>query len=181
MIETINGQHIAIANRMWEYDLSHETDLRFSSTRLAVDFCDDDVSSLLLESRLEEVFDPPPTTLSFVASSLFSISIDEDAMCYELANVSTQVPDCHETPQVSSCVDVVVMAPTSPDVIAYVSPDHIDMLPVSPLPSLPSPSLECPNLSAIDYHDALKEKVFDCIRSLGTFEGCKPSHDPFHD
>jgi len=143
MIETINEQHIAIAYRMREYDLSRETDLSFNSTRLDVDFCDDGVSSLLLESRLEEVLDPPPTTLSFVAPSSFSISIDEDDMCYKLADVSTQVPNCHESPLVSSCVDVAVEESTSPDFIAYVSPDHIDMLYVSSLPSLPSTSLEC--------------------------------------
>jgi len=78
-------------------------------------------------------------------------------------------------------VDVEVMGPTSPDVIAHVSPDHVDMLQVSPLPSLPSPFLECHSLAAIDYHDVLKEKVSDCIGSLGTFEGYNPSLDPFHD
>jgi len=91
------------------------------------------------------------------------------------------MPDFYETPLGSSCVDVVVVEPTSPNVIAYVSPDHIDMLPVSPLPSLPSLSLECPNLFVIDYHDVLQGRVSDCIRSLGTFEGYNPPFDPFHD
>jgi len=45
-------------------------------------------------------------------------------MCYKLGNVPTQVPDFHETPLESSCVDVVVVEPTSLDVIAYVSLDH---------------------------------------------------------
>ena len=76
---------------------------------------------------------------------------------------------------------VEVVGPTSPDATAYVSPDHVDMLHVSSLPSLPSPSLECPNLPAINYHDALKEKVFDCIGSLGTFQGSNPPFAPFHD
>jgi len=102
-------------------------------------------------------------------------------MCYELSNVSTQVPDFHEIPLESSRVDVVVVEPTSPDVIAYVSPDHVDILLASPLPSLHSPSLECPNLPPIDDHDALKEKVSDCIGSLGTFQGYHPPFDPFHD
>ena len=101
MIETIDEQHIKIVNSMWEYDLSRETDLRFSSTRLDVNFYDDGESFPPLESGPEEVLDPPPTTLSFVAPSSFSISIDEDDMCYELGDVSTQVPDCHATPLVS--------------------------------------------------------------------------------
>ena len=71
-------------------------------------------------------------------------------------------------------MDVVVVESTSPDFIAHVSPDHVDILPASPLPSLPSPSLECHNLSGIDYHAALKGKVSDCIGSLGTFEGYDP-------
>jgi len=40
MIETIDEQHIKIVNSMREYDLSRETDLRLSSTRLDVNFCD---------------------------------------------------------------------------------------------------------------------------------------------
>ena len=102
-------------------------------------------------------------------------------MCYELGDVSTPVPDCHATPLVSSCVDVVVVESLSPDFIAHVSPDHVDILPASLLPSPPSPSLECHNLSGIDYHDALKGKVSDCIGSLGTFPGYDPPFDPFHD
>ena len=73
------------------------------------------------------------------------------------------------------------MGPTSLDVIAHISPDDVDILHVSPLPSLPSPFLECHSLSAIDYHDILKGKVSDCIRSLGTFEVYDPPFDPFHD
>ena len=61
-------------------------------------------------------------------------------MCYELGDVSTQVPDCHATPLASSCVHVVVVESTSLDFIAYVSPDHVDILLASPLPS-PPPSL----------------------------------------
>ena len=52
---------------------------------------------------------------------------------------------------------------------------------VSPLPLLPSPFLECHSLTAIDYHDVLKGKVFDCIKSPGTFEDYNSSLDPFHD
>ena len=78
-------------------------------------------------------------------------------------------------------MDVEVVGPTSPDATAYVSPDHVDMLHVSPVPSLPSPSLECHSLIVIDYHDVLEGKMFDCIRSLGTIKGYGPPFDPFHD
>ena len=78
-------------------------------------------------------------------------------------------------------MDVVVVEPTTLDVIAHISSDHVDMPYVSRLPSLPSNSAECHDLIAIDYHDALKGKVSDCIRSLGTFKGYNPSLDLFHD
>ena len=87
-------------------------------------FCDDGAPFPPLESGLEEVLDPSLTTLPFVAPYSFSINADEDDMCYKLGNVPTQVPDFHETPLESSCVDVVVVEPTSLDVIAYVSLDH---------------------------------------------------------
>ena len=76
-------------------------------------------------------------------------------------------------------MDVMVVEPTSPDVIAYISPDHINMLPVSPLPSLPSPSLDCHSLSITDYHVVIKGKVSDYIEPLGTFSGYNPSFDPY--
>ena len=62
-------------------------------------------------------------------------------------------------------MDVVVVEPTTLDLIAHISPDHVDMPYVSPLPSLPSPFLKCRRLTAIDYHDVLKGKVSDCIKS----------------
>jgi len=73
------------------------------------------------------------------------------------------------------------MEPAASDATTYVSPDHVDMPHVSPLPSIPSPSLECHSLITIDYHDVLKGKVYDCIRSLGTFEGYDPPFDLFYD
>jgi len=84
MIEKINEHQIEFVNKMREYDLSHETDLRFSSLRLDVNFCDDGVSFPPLESGLKEVLDPPLTTLSFVAPCSFSASVDEDDLCCEL-------------------------------------------------------------------------------------------------
>jgi len=69
MLETMNKQQIKFVNKMWKYDLLHETDLRFSSPKLYVNLCDDGVYFLPLESGLEEVFDPLLTTLSLVALS----------------------------------------------------------------------------------------------------------------
>jgi len=69
MIETMNEQQIEFANKMWDNNLSHETDLRFSSPRLNVNLCDDGRSFPPLESELEEVLDPPLTTLLTVAPS----------------------------------------------------------------------------------------------------------------
>jgi len=78
-------------------------------------------------------------------------------------------------------VDVVVVEPTSPDVIAHISPYRVNIPHVSLLPSLPSPFLECHSLTAIEYHDVLKGKVSDCIKSLGTFEDYNPYLDPVYD
>jgi len=52
MIETMNKQQVEFANKMREYDLSHEINLRFSSTRLHVHLCDEDASYPPLECRL---------------------------------------------------------------------------------------------------------------------------------
>jgi len=181
MIDTINEQRIEIVNRMREYDVPREIDLRFSSARHDVNFCDDSVSFPPLEFELEEVLDPSPTTLPFVVPSSFSVRVDEDDLCYDLGNVSTQVPDYHETFLGAPCVDVVVVEPATPNATTYVSPDHIDTPRVCHLPSLPSPSLECYSLIVIDYHDVLEGKMSDCIRSLSTFKGYDPPFDPFHD
>jgi len=70
MIKTMNDQQVKFANCMRKYDLSHMTDLRVNFSKLDVNLCDDSVSSLTLESRLEEVHDPPLTTLSLVTPSL---------------------------------------------------------------------------------------------------------------
>ena len=44
MIETMNEQQVELANYMWEYDLSYETDLRFNSPKIDVNLCDDGTS-----------------------------------------------------------------------------------------------------------------------------------------
>jgi len=59
-------------------------------------------------------------------------SVNEDDLCCELGDVSTQVHDCYKTSLGSSCVDVIVVGPTSPDVIAHISPNHATMLHFSP-------------------------------------------------
>jgi len=69
MIETMNKQQVKLVNCMREYDLSHETDFRVNFSELDVNLCDDGASSLTLESGLEEVLDPPLTTLPLVAPS----------------------------------------------------------------------------------------------------------------
>jgi len=68
MIEAMNEQQIEFANKMWEYDLSHETDFRFSSPRLDVNLCDDG-ASFPLEFKLEKILNPSLTTLPIVAPS----------------------------------------------------------------------------------------------------------------
>ena len=76
MIETMNEQEIEFVNKMREYDLSHETDLRFSSPKLDVCLCDNGASLSPLESGLEAVFDPSLCTLPLVAPSPPSILRD---------------------------------------------------------------------------------------------------------
>jgi len=53
MIETMNKQQVEFANKMREYELSHETNLRFSSPRLDIYLCDDGASYPPLESGLD--------------------------------------------------------------------------------------------------------------------------------
>ena len=55
---------------MREFDLSHKTDLRFSSPKHDVCLCDDGASFTPLESGLEAVLDPSLTTPSLVAPPL---------------------------------------------------------------------------------------------------------------
>ena len=54
---------------MREFELSHETDLRFSSLKLDVCMCGDGASLSPLESGLEAILDPSFTTLPLVAPS----------------------------------------------------------------------------------------------------------------
>jgi len=57
------------ANKVREYDLSYETNLRFSSHRLDVYFHHDSASFSPPEFRLEAVLDRPLTIPSLVAPS----------------------------------------------------------------------------------------------------------------
>jgi len=72
MIETINKQRVELEIKIREFDLSYETDPRFSSPKLDVCLCDDGVSFPPLESRLEAVLDPPLAALLLVAPSSLS-------------------------------------------------------------------------------------------------------------
>jgi len=69
MIEAMNKQLAEFDSKMWECDLSHDTDLRFSSPKLDVCSCDDSASFTPLESGLEVVPNPSLTTPSLVAPS----------------------------------------------------------------------------------------------------------------
>jgi len=69
MTETMYKQQIMFANKMRDYDRSYETDLRFSSPKLDVNLYDNGVSFPPLESGLEEVLDPPLTTLPIIVPS----------------------------------------------------------------------------------------------------------------
>jgi len=79
MIETMNEEQIEFANKMREYDLSHKTDLAFSSLRLGVNLCDDSASFLTIKSEVQEVPDASLTTLPIVASSLSNTLKDNTA------------------------------------------------------------------------------------------------------
>ena len=72
MIETMTKQQAEFEIKMREFDLSHETDLRFSAPKLDVCFCDDGVPFPSLESGLDAVLDPSLATLPLVAPSLAS-------------------------------------------------------------------------------------------------------------
>jgi len=69
MIETIDKQRLELEVKMREFDLSHETDLRFSSPKLDVCLCDDGASFPPLESGLEAVLDHSLATVPLVAPS----------------------------------------------------------------------------------------------------------------
>jgi len=68
-METTNEQQISFANKIREYNLSHESDLRFSSSRLDVNLCDNGGSFPPLEFGLGEILDPPLTILPIVTPS----------------------------------------------------------------------------------------------------------------
>jgi len=83
MIEIMNERHEHFVSEM-EFGLLHETDPSLPIPRLESSFYDDYESSHLLESNavddapltdLEEVFDPPLTSLPLVAPSFSSTSV----------------------------------------------------------------------------------------------------------
>jgi len=69
MIEITDKQQVQLEIKMREFDLSHETDLTFSSPKLDVCLCDNGVSFPPLESGLEVVLDPSLDTLPLVDPS----------------------------------------------------------------------------------------------------------------
>jgi len=85
MIETMNEQHTHFDTEMRECGLLHETDPSLSFPRLEASLYDDCESFLPLESDvvddatltdLEEVFDPPLTSFSFVTPSFSCTPMD---------------------------------------------------------------------------------------------------------
>jgi len=79
MIEAMNTQQDEFDSKMREYDLSRETDLRFSSPKFNVCLSDDGASFTPLESELEAVLDPSLATPSLVAPPLPS-TLRDNAM-----------------------------------------------------------------------------------------------------
>ena len=69
MIQTMDKQRVEFEIKTREFDLSHETDLRFSSPKLDVCLCDDGASFPPLESGLDAIFDPSLVSLPLVAPS----------------------------------------------------------------------------------------------------------------
>ena len=65
----MNEQQVEFATKIWEYELSHETDFRFDSPRLDIYLCDDGASFLPLESGPEVVLHRSLTTPFMVATS----------------------------------------------------------------------------------------------------------------
>jgi len=90
MIETMNTQQAEFANKIGEYDSSHETDLRFSFPKLDVCLCDAGASFSPLESGLEVALDPLLTTPSLVAP--FSPSTFRDSTMLIMTFSDTPFP-----------------------------------------------------------------------------------------
>jgi len=86
MIKAMNMQQAEFESKMREYDLWHETDLRFSSSKLDVCLCDDGASFTPLEFGLEAVLYSSQTTLSVVAPPLSSTLKDYTTFNMTLLN-----------------------------------------------------------------------------------------------
>ena len=71
---------------MWENDLSHKSDPRFSSPRLDVNLGDDGATFTPLESKLEEVIECPSTILPLVSPSLPSTLRDNTSFVMTFPN-----------------------------------------------------------------------------------------------
>jgi len=89
------------------------------------------------------------------------------------------VSDLHGTPTGTSCVDVVVAGPASPDIVDNISPNPLDSYHASPLCSPPSPSPACCDMLLIDSHVILEGNGVDCFESLGTFRRYDPFLNPY--
>jgi len=111
MIKTMNEQQVEFANKIREYDLSHETDLKFSPPILDVYSCDDGASFPPLESRLEIVCDPPLTTPSLIAPSSSSTLRDNNTFIITILDPPLPLPQLKEfeTFSINASVDEITL------------------------------------------------------------------------
>ena len=86
MMETMREQQVEFANKIWENELSHKTDLRFSSPKFDVYLCVDGASFPPLESGLEATLNHPLITSSLVASSSPSTFRDNTTLTMTFPN-----------------------------------------------------------------------------------------------
>jgi len=167
MIETMNKQQAEFDGKMREFELSHETNLRFSSPNLEVCLCDDGESFTPLESGLNAVFDPSQTTLSLVAPPSPSTLRDNTTFSMTLPNphlhlaqstefevgetfiITANVDEddiCYESDDVSIEVhdfDATLAGKSYVDVVITVStsPDMVDNISPDPLDASHASSL----------------------------------------
>jgi len=110
MIEIMNQQRVEFEIKISEFDLSHETDLRFSFPKLDVCLCDDGASFSPLEFGLNVVLDRPLTTPSLVTPSLPSFLNNNTTFIMTLPNPPLPLTQSTEFEvgdifSVNACVD----------------------------------------------------------------------------
>jgi len=86
---------------------------------------------------------PLAQSMEFEVDKTFAVSASVNAFdtWSESGDVSIEVHDFHGTPTRTSCVDVVIAGPTSPDFVDNVSPNSLNAFHASSSCSSPSPLL----------------------------------------